>query len=197
MKKRAYNKALTALAALSFLIASIEGYIFYREYADFWFFRILLTVQNSIKAFLFSPNISAEDVLKTLSDAGSSLELYVGLAYVVAAFVAPLCAATALFVAAERFFRKGLERWMARRQDGILIFGYNRDVKTLLQKPRRQIRRCPCGGRYGAPGKGSAGADEAKRFLPPHGLRLCPRGEPAGAAGRGARPADREDLPAG
>lgn len=72
-------------------------------------------------------------MLKTLSDAGSSLELYVGLAYVVAAFVAPLCTATALFVAAERFFRKGLERWMARRQDGILIFGYNRDVKTLLQ----------------------------------------------------------------
>ncbi len=133
MKKGAYNKVLTVAAVLSFLIASVEGYIFYGEYAEFGFFRILLTVQNSIKAFLFSPSISAEDVLKTLSDVGSSLELYAGLAYVVAAFVAPLCTATALFVAAERFFRKGLERWRSRRQEGTLVFGYNRDVKALLK----------------------------------------------------------------
>jgi len=133
VKKRSYGKVLTVLAALSFLIACVEGFLFYEEYAQFGLFRVILTLQNSCKAFLFNPSLSAETVLSTLTGEISTFELYIGLAYVVAAFVAPLCTATALFVAAERFFRTRLRAWRIRRREGILVLGYNEDVKMLLK----------------------------------------------------------------
>lgn len=143
MKKKNYSKVLCILAAASFLIASIEGFLYYAEYADFGLFRLVLTLQNSFKAFLFDPNLSAEDVLGTLTGTVSTFELYIGLAYVAAAFIAPLCTATALFVAAESFFRTRLRDWRIRRQEGILIFGYNENVKMLLKNQGEEHGNAP------------------------------------------------------
>lgn len=63
MKRRKYGKGLTILAILSFLVACVEGYIYYSAYERFGLFRVIMTLQNSFKAFLFTPSIYSEAVL--------------------------------------------------------------------------------------------------------------------------------------
>ena len=133
---KVWKRVVTLLALLSFVVASLEGFIYYGRYEEFGLFRIFLTLQNSFQAFLFVPSLSAETVLQDLSQGGSTGELYIGLAYVAAAFIAPLCTATAAFVAIEKFFRRQVRQWKIRRSEGILIFGYNETVKLLLQGQR-------------------------------------------------------------
>lgn len=137
MKKRSYGKVLTILAVVSFLLTFAEGLLYYESYARFGMLRILLTLQNSIKAFLFNPNLSAERVLGTITGETSPYRVFIGCTYAAASLLAPLCTATAVFVTAERFMRSQVKRWRIKRKDGILIFGYNNDVKMLIKNQRK------------------------------------------------------------
>ena len=144
MKKRKYGKGLTILAILSFLVACVEGYIYYSAYERFGLFRVIMTLQNSFKAFLFTPSISSEAVLRTLVEEGPGFRLYVGLAYVVACFTAQLCTATAMVAAVESLVRKSFNMWSIRRQEAMLIFGYNDDVKLLLKNQWSKGDKASC-----------------------------------------------------
>ena len=137
MKKRSYGKVLTILAVVSFLLTFAEGLLYYESYARFGMLRILLTLQNSIKAFLFNPNLSAERVLGTLTGETSAYRIFIGCTYAAASLLAPLCTATAVFVTAERLMRSQVKRWRIKHKDGILIFGYNNDVKMLIKNQRK------------------------------------------------------------
>lgn len=138
MKKGKYGTFLLLFASLSFIIATVEGYLYYSRYEEFGFFRILITLQNSIKAFLFSPLLTVEKVLDSLLTTTAPLELFFGFAYVIAVFVAPLCTATALALAIRRLFYKKFRLWMQRKDEAYILLGYNENVKRLLKNQQRK-----------------------------------------------------------
>lgn len=134
MKKKKPGKViLFSLAAASFLIAVLEGLIYYSKYQQTWFFELILVLQNSVKAFLFSPDLSAEDVLDSLQSAAAGWEYIVGCAYVAAVFVAPLCTATAALRTIELLLRRGVRR-AGREKNISLVYGWNSAAEAILTK---------------------------------------------------------------
>jgi len=132
MKKKKYGKYLLyGLAAFSFLIAAWEGFIYYSDYSQTRFLQLLLVLENSIKAFLFSPELSAEDVVSSLQETTDTLEYLVGFAYTAAVFIAPLCTATAAYHTLERLLRKGV-RASDKEKNISVVFGWNDTVESML-----------------------------------------------------------------
>ncbi len=132
-KKRPGKVILLTLAAASFLIAVLEGLLYYSKYQQTWFFELILVLQNSVKAFLFSPDLSAEDVLDSLQSVAAGWEYAVGCAYVAAVFVAPLCTATAALRTIELLLRRSIRR-SGRGKDVLLVYGWNSAVEAMLTK---------------------------------------------------------------
>ena len=134
MKKFSFKKWLPIIAVIFLVIAAFESYIHYVAYKENPLFRLVLTFQNSIKAFLFSPSISAETALKELKATTNVFEKYIGVAYIVTVFLAPFCTASAIAIVVERFLRNQQRVLRVLRHDAQLIFGYNDSVKMLLKK---------------------------------------------------------------
>ena len=131
MKKRYITYLLWFIAGFSFLAACVEGWFYYADYVQFQPFQLLLIAQNAIKAFLFSPSIDASDVLSSLAEGVSAAERLVGYIYLVAVFLAPLCTGCALWSAFERQIRR-IFHFLLVKQEEIVIFGYNEQVKSLI-----------------------------------------------------------------
>ena len=131
MKKKISAGLVWVVAGLSFLAACAEGWFYYAAYVEFQPFQLLLIAQNAIKTFLFSPSISAERVLATLTGEVSTVERAAGCAYLAAVFLAPLCTGCALWKAFERQARR-LLHFLLVKQEKVVIFGYNEQVKCLL-----------------------------------------------------------------
>ena len=130
-KKTQANKVLMLLAGLSFCIAMAEGFFFY-DSCENEFFRFLLMLQNSMKAFVFNASISIESMLDSVSQNPSPVKTAVGYAYGFAVFTAPFCSAAAVYKCLERALR--LVFWLKRcdGREAAVIFGYNEDVRELL-----------------------------------------------------------------
>ena len=139
--KKKGNRVLLTLAALSLVVTIAEGLLYYADYENL-FFRLLLTLQNSIKVFTFKSPISLEDALSFIIAEPTVLRETVGYSYMAAVFIAPYCTIAALYRVLERAFRFVFWLKQNRNQERIIIFGYNDTVRHLLksevgQKDRR------------------------------------------------------------
>lgn len=130
MKWKKYGPILWALALVSFIVATLEGIFYFARYSQYPLFRLLMTLENSCKAFVFAPTIKIGDVLAGLEGA-SPFQQAVGYAYGLAVFLAPLCTATALLLWAELAVRR-LMNTRQRKGAHVLIFGWNENVRTLV-----------------------------------------------------------------
>lgn len=131
MKRKKYGPILWALAVAALIVATLEGWVYYAPYSHHPLFHLLLSAQNGFKAFLFSPTITLEQMLNSLTGV-SPLQQALGYAYGLAVFTAPLCTATALLLWAELAAQKLMNVWRTRKGTPILIFGWNETVRTLV-----------------------------------------------------------------
>ena len=119
------------LAAVSFLIATLEGAIYYESYAPF--FRVLLVMQNSINAFGFKATVTIKDAFAFMKDNTSAFNRSVAYAYGIAVFTAPYCTLSFIYKFLERllqfiiFFRRN------KNCRHVVVFGYNDDVRAMLK----------------------------------------------------------------
>ena len=129
------------LAICSAFITGLEGFIFYsvQTYPN-PLLRWMLIVQNMIKAFTFRSDISLKDMAKTIGESKNLFELIVGYAYTVTIFTAPYCTLTMVYKAFEKFFRVWSLGWCLSRKRRIIVFGYNEEVKILLNGENKDCR---------------------------------------------------------
>ena len=107
-KDRNTHRFLLILAVLSFLIAAMQGMLYYSSYDTF--FKILLVLQNSINAFGFKATITIKDVVAFIDKDPSFTKLSVGYAYCIAVFTAPYCTVSFVYKFLERMLRLMLSR---------------------------------------------------------------------------------------
>lgn len=136
MKRKYASNIILVLALFSFLIACLEGYFYYTaEYGEYRFAWALMTLQNGLRAFLFSPTLSVADAFKKMATISPGpFEVFIAYAYGVAVFLAPVCSAGIVVLSFELFFRKHLLSLFTTTKESILIFGYNSNVQSLLQE---------------------------------------------------------------
>jgi len=119
------------LAVLSFLIATAQGLIYYRNYEAF--FKYLLVLQNSINAFGFKATVTLKDTVAFIKDDPSPLHKGIGYAYCVAVFTAPYCTISFIYKFLERLLRFIIFFRRNRNCRHIVVFGYNDDVKSMIK----------------------------------------------------------------
>ena len=130
-----FGKFFTVLAIWSVVFTALEGWIFYsvEDYPN-PLFRWMLIIQNTIKAFGFRSDIGLKDMSKLLQNNNNLFEIIVGYAYTFAIFAAPYCTLAVLYKLLEKFFRFRSLLWRRSQKRRILIFGYNEEVKILLDE---------------------------------------------------------------
>ncbi len=137
MKKKFGKGLVFALAAASFIIAVLEGLIYYGVYGGTPLFELILVVQNGIKAFLFTPDIPAQEVLASLQGDVGTWQYVVGCAYVAAVFIAPLCTATAVVSTVELLLRRGAHI-SGGKAPVTLVYGWSSTAQSILRKHTRE-----------------------------------------------------------
>ena len=140
--KKIFNKILLVLAVLSFVVCTVEGFLYYGGLQRHWMLQVLMIIQNSMAVFLFSAKISIGDVLETLAENPSLLQMATGYAYALAVVLAPLCTATVLYRVLEVVLGWRIDLFPPKDREHILIYGYNENVHTLLEgkKENQRIR---------------------------------------------------------
>ena len=130
-RKNNTTRLIFLLALISFLIATLQGMIYYDKYEPF--FKLLLVLQNSINAFGFKASVSIKDVIAFMKDNPAPINKGVGYAYCIAVFTAPYCTISFIYKFLERILR--LIIGFRRNKDcrHIVIFGYNNDVQAMLK----------------------------------------------------------------
>ncbi|MDD6207869.1 MAG: hypothetical protein PUB10_05035 [Clostridiales bacterium] len=136
------GKIVFFLAVVSFLIATVEGFLFYTE--ENLFFRVLLIIQNSINAFGFQPCISLQDAMGLMQENGSVLYAAAGYAYGIAVFTAPYCTLAVMYKVLERIMHVVIDVRKHRNAEHIVIFGFNEDVKAMLDHYVKEAGRELC-----------------------------------------------------
>ena len=122
------------LLIFSFVVISAEGILFYGNKADTpFFFKLLLILQNIIKAFGFKTVISLNDAVGVMNSHPSVIHTIICYAYGLAVFTAPYCTLTFAYKILERLMSFVLNFGFVQKKDNIVIFGYNDDVKTILE----------------------------------------------------------------
>lgn len=126
------NRLLLILAILSFVVATLEGIIYYANQEVF--FRVLMIIQNSINAFAFKPAVSLSDAMKFMESNPDTFNKIVGYSYGIAVFTAPYCTLTVVYKLLDKLLRF-MFRIRRKKKDSeqIVIFGYNDDVKSLIK----------------------------------------------------------------
>ena len=126
------NKALFVLAVVSFAVITLEGILFYASYEDV-FFRFLMILQNTIKAFTFKANISLENARSFMLEDPTPFKTALGYLYMIGVFTAPYCTIATVYKLLERAFKFAF--WLRKSETAqhIVIFGYNDTVRQLLK----------------------------------------------------------------
>lgn len=126
------ERILLGLAAFSFVVAFIEGILFYSaaEYPNI-FIRYMLIIENTLRAFVFEPSIRIEDVIEILKSSTSKFITVFNYIYLAAIFIAPYCTLSFGYKFLKRVFCIGKKHYF-KKYDGIIIFGYNDEIKNLL-----------------------------------------------------------------
>lgn len=131
MNKKKPHRFLLLLAVASFLIATVQGIIYYSGYDTF--FKTLLVLQNSINAFGFKASITIKDVVAFINKDPGTYKIAVSYAYCIAVFTAPYCTVSFVYKFLERVLRLFIGFRRGKNCDHILIFGYNNDVRAMLK----------------------------------------------------------------
>ena len=127
------GKFLYYLSIGSVVITFLEGLLYYNAEAyPNLYFRCMLIIQNTIKAFAFKTDIGIKDVIKMLGETTSVWETVINYAYSVAIFTAPYCTLVYLYKLLKSLFRFR-SRKRSKGKKGVIIFGYNTEVKALLK----------------------------------------------------------------
>ena len=134
------NKVLFILAIFSAAVTILEGLLYFSSYEDV-FFRILLTLQNTIKAFTFKSTISLESARSYMLQEPTPFKTVLGYAYMISVFTAPYCTIATVYKLMERALRFGFFLNRASRKERVVIFGYNETVKSLLRSANAKKRR--------------------------------------------------------
>ena len=146
-KKRFRNRLMIVLPIFLFLIALLEGYMYYARYQESPFFYGLLILQNALKAFQFKSDISLQDVISSISADMNPFQLVLSYLYGIIVFVAPIYTLSIVCAAANSLlnFTTNLFNKYRRKPCHVLIFGYNENVKIILsqikQKPVHVIAK--------------------------------------------------------
>lgn len=129
------KETLIYIAVISALIASAEGFIYYAD-IDNLFFRILLILQNSIKAFGLRANIGLQDALSAMQADPTLPKMCISYAYGFAVFAAPYCTAAAIYKLLVRLldlFSSLRRKWFKPgKANSVIMFGYNEDTRRML-----------------------------------------------------------------
>lgn len=137
-KQTQVDKLLIALAFISLIVSFIEGLFFYSaaKYPH-PLFRIMLIVQNSIRAFGFKSDISIKNIAEIMANDPSLIERIVGYLYAVVLFIAPYCTLKVIYKFLDKLFR--FRNWgIFSSKPRIVIFGYNAEVKSLISGELKQ-----------------------------------------------------------
>ncbi|MBP5749230.1 MAG: hypothetical protein J6X24_00410, partial [Firmicutes bacterium] len=134
------NKALFVLAVFSFLVITMEGILYYASYPDV-FFRFLMILQNTIKAFTFKANISLENARSFMLSDPAPFKTALGYLYMICVFTAPYCTIATVYKLLERALKFAF--WLRKPEDAqhIVIFGYNDTVRQLLKSADGRTQR--------------------------------------------------------
>ena len=129
--KKRTSRLIFALAVISFLIATIQGLIYYQNYG--LFFKILLVLQNSINAFGFKATVTIKDTFAFMKDNPTSFHKSIGYAYCIAVFTAPYCTLSFIYKFLERLLRFIIFFRRNKKCRHVVVFGYNDDVQAMLK----------------------------------------------------------------
>ncbi|MBQ3600634.1 MAG: hypothetical protein II992_05440 [Lachnospiraceae bacterium] len=134
-RENIFSKSLVILAICSAFIALVEGIFYYdaQEYPNA-VFRFMLILQNCIQAFEFKADIGLEDIAQIINESNSIGKNVVGYAYAIILFVAPYCTLLLAYKVVARICKIRTWRFFPSNDRRIVIFGYNKDVKALLQR---------------------------------------------------------------
>lgn len=133
------TKLIFLLAVLSFLIATAQGIIYYKNYDSF--FKVLLVLQNSINAFGFKASVTIKDTVAFMKDNPSALNKCIGYAYCIAVFTAPYCTISFIYKFLERLLRFIIFFRRDKNCRHIVVFGYNSDVKSMLKNNKSNPKK--------------------------------------------------------
>ncbi len=142
-KKRVSSKLILFLAIGSFVVAMLEGILYYAN--ENIFFNALMILQNGINAFMFKPSISLTNAMDLIKQNGDLLHTVVGYMYGVAVFTAPYCTVAAVYRVLENLLRVIFSFRKKKKWQHIIIFGYNNDVKAMIDNyspEQDQQKRC-------------------------------------------------------
>jgi len=131
MSNKKPHRFLLFLAVASFVIATVQGIIYYSGYDSF--FKTLLVLQNSINAFGFKASITIKDIVAFINKDPGPYKIAIGYAYCIAVFTAPYCTVSFVYKFLERVLRLFIGFRRGKKCEHILIFGYNNDVKAMLK----------------------------------------------------------------
>ena len=133
------TRLIFLLAVLSFLIATAQGIIYYKNYDSF--FKVLLVLQNSINAFGFKASVTIKDTVAFMKDNPSALNKCIGYAYCIAVFTAPYCTISFIYKFLERLLRFIIFFRRDKNCRHIVVFGYNSDVKSMLKNNKSDPKK--------------------------------------------------------
>ncbi|MCQ2491438.1 MAG: hypothetical protein MJ087_00150 [Lachnospiraceae bacterium] len=147
MKKR--NRIIALFTAYSFIVGSIEGYLFYIVHKGYSLnlVSIILMVRSSISSFFLNPNLSLGDAIETCKSYSAAptvafftpfmakMLLYL---YAIAHVVAPLCTASVALIFFESFVRRMKLKYSKRNQPCAIIFGNNATTKKMIQNSQKK-----------------------------------------------------------
>ncbi len=142
-KKSKVSLVAGMMAIASFVVAFIQGLLIYTaEQVPDFIIRLMLIIQNCINVFGFNAQIGLEEINEIISSTDTApLVLVFSYLYAVVLFAGPYC--TLVFVG--KVFMKLLKmkywRIWSGKEDRVVIFGYNEEVKSLLSKPQTEKRR--------------------------------------------------------
>ena len=126
------NKALFVLAVFSFAVITAEGVLYYAQYPDA-FFRFLLILQNTIKAFTFKANISLENAQAFMLENPAPFKTALSYLYMICVFTAPYCTIATVYKVLERVFHLSFFLRKQPEASRIVVFGYNDTAKKFLK----------------------------------------------------------------
>lgn len=125
------TKLILILAVLSFIIATVQGAIYYSSYEPF--FKLLLVLQNSINAFGFKASVTIKDTVAFIKEHPGTLNKVIGYAYCIAVFTAPYCTISFIYKILERLLRFIIFFRRNRNCRHVVVFGFNDDIRSMLR----------------------------------------------------------------
>ena len=140
MKRNKYKDYLWYTAIAVFVICVLEG-IFYYHSVESPFLKVMLNIQNAIKAYKIDPDIDQADALEYVKTAGGGVfTIILTYVYCIAVIIAPLCTVGALAILVRKpasYVRSLLSQ---RGKKRILLIGEGTYKKQFISGLAKECR---------------------------------------------------------